>query len=851
MKKFKQLLSRLIVPAVTLILIGQTIYMTREITWDMIFSTINDIYWWQAILLMILGFIAVLPTVLNDVILAKWQHYQIEMPELLQRSWLINVFNINAGFVGTVGVLLRRIWFADQKNGGRLKPYIQMYVLSLGGLFIASVMAIVAIWLNVIPDFDDNLIWLMVLLAVAVVVGIISLIPRFNFWSGMTQRAFVLLTSNAVLTFAIQMALFVTIGLTIGVDVRIAMMMLLFTIANTIALVTMTPGTWGSLDVSLLLMLSGLSVDIEKVVVWLILYRLVYNMLPLFSAIVLFCYRLSRKINREYRGVPHYVALSVTHRLTTIALYLSGILLVLSGTMPGIMQRVTILHHLRPWPITFALANQLPNILLGFLLLISARGVANRVQRAYYSTIVLLVLVAIYAYMSYRQILPVIIFGLLLVGFIFSKKTLYRKQFIHSWQQQVIDGTIWGALIISYLLLGMIDAPIVKNHFQRLTHLGLLPSVHWWLMGTAIILVVTVFSLLLSRYLRAHKQQLGVPFDEARLQRLLAIGDTHYTNLAFLGDKRFYFYQVDGQDRVGLQFRVINNQAMVMGDPFGDATYFADAMQQFVNEADVLSYVPVFYEVSERIAMLAHEFGYDFFKLGEEAHVIVTEFSTAGKKMQNVRSVINQANRAGFEFKVLQPPFSAEVMVQLRAISDEWLAGREEKGYSLGFFDENYLQRYPIAVLEKDGQIEAFATLVTSHTEQQLAVDLMRFTKQAPNGVMDVLFVNTIAYAKEKGLTTLNLGMSPLANVGQHRQSFGRERLANLVYQFGSKVYSFEGLHHYKRKFTKYWVPMYIAYSRKSWIIMVMIGLLKIDNKGVARAPEIKVVYDEDNDSEQ
>ncbi len=190
---------------------------------------------------------------------------------------------------------------------------------------------------------------------------------------------------------------------------------------------------------------------------------------------------------------------------------------------------------------------------------------------------------------------------------------------------------------------------------------------------------------------------------------------------------------------------------MVMGDPFGDATYFADAMQQFVDEADVLSYVPVFYEVSERIAMLAHEFGYDFFKLGEEAHVIVTEFSTAGKKMQNVRSVINQANRAGFEFKVLQPPFSGEVMAQLRAISDEWLAGREEKGYSLGFFDENYLQRYPIAVLEKDGQIEAFATLVTSHTEQQLAVDLMRFTKQAPNGVMDVLFVNTIAYAKEKG----------------------------------------------------------------------------------------------------
>lgn len=851
MKKFKQLLSRLIVPTVTVILIGQSIYMTREITWDMIFATINDIYWWQALLLMILGFIAILPTLLNDVILAQWQDYHLDRRELLQRSWLINVFNINAGFVGTVGMLLRRIWFFDQKNARHLKPYIQMYILSLSGLFVASAGAIIAVWFKFIPGFEHNMIWLMLLLGVVVVVGLLSRIPRFNLWAGMTRRVFVLLTSNALLTFAIQMVLFVTIGLTIGVNIRIAVMMMLFTIANTIALVTMTPGTWGSFDVSLLLMLSGLSIDIEKVVVWLILYRLVYNMLPLFSALVLFCYRLSRKINSDYRGVPHYVARAVTHKLTTIALYLSGILLVLSGTMPSIMQRITILHRLRPWPITFALANQLPNILLGFLLLISARGVANRVKRAYRSTIIVLILVVIYTYISYRQVLPVVIFGLLLVGFIVSKKTLYREQFIHSWEQQVIDVAIWGLLIISYLLLGVINAPLVKHHFQRLNHLGLLPSVHWWLMGTAIIIVVTAFSLLLSRYLSARQQQLGVAFDEERLKKLLAVGDTHYTNLAFLGDKRFYFYQVDGQDIVGMQFRVINNQAMVMGDPFGESPYFAEAMQQFVDDADVLGYVPVFYEVSEQVAMMAHEFGYDFFKLGEEAHVIVSDFSTAGKKMQNVRSVVNQATRAGFTFQVIQPPFSSATLTQLRAISDEWLAGREEKGYSLGFFDENYLQRYPIAVLEKAGQIEAFATLVTSHSEQQLAVDLMRFTKQAPNGMMDVLFVNTIAYAQMQGLKTLNLGMSPLANVGQHRQSFGRERLANLVYQFGSKVYSFEGLHHYKRKFTKHWIPMYIAYSRKSWVIMVMLGLLKIDNKGVARAPEIKVVYDEDNNFQQ
>ncbi len=46
-------------------------------------------------------------------------------------------------------------------------------------------------------------------------------------------------------------------------------------------------------------------------------------------------------------------------------------------------------------------------------------------------------------------------------------------------------------------------------------------------------------------------------------------------------------------------------------------------------------------------------------------------------------------------------------------MSDDWLGGqgRAEKGFSLGFFDAAYLSRFPVAVIERDGQIEAFANL--------------------------------------------------------------------------------------------------------------------------------------------
>jgi len=848
MTKIKHILSRLIVPTTTIILVIQLIFMTREITWRMIISTINDVAWWQAALLIVFGFLSVLVTTFNDTILAKWQNYRIGKVELYQRAWLINVFNINAGFAGTVSVLLRRILFFDQSKPNQLKPYFQMYVLSLTGLLLTSVCAFLALFLKIIPTFDDIMVWLATILIITSIIVTISFIPKLHLWLGMKRAIAKKFIGISCLALLLQMGLFVITGITIGVSsIQVGMMMFLFIIASTIAFVSMTPGSWGSFDVAMLLLLSNVDVSQDRAVVWLILYRVFYNILPLFSALGLFFYRLSRKLNVDYRGVPHYVAGIVTHRIITVTLYLLGFLLVLSGTMPDVAQKVMGLNRLLLLPSVYAIANQLPNIILGFLLLISARGVANQVIRAYKSTILVLVLVVIYTLISYQYIALVIFVTVLLIAFILSKKTLYRQQFIHSWEQQVVDGMIWGTLIVSYLLLGVVHAPFVQNHFHNLNHTGIMPSLHWWIMGVAVILVVSVFSVLLLRYLHAHQQQLGCIFDEERLNNILTVGDTHYTNLAFLGDKRLYYYQVNNQDVLAVQFRVINNKAMVMGDPFGDASYYAEGMQQFVEDADILGYMPVFYEVSERIAMLAHEFGYDFFKLGEEAHVALDQFSTSGKKMQNIRSVMHQATRGGFEFRVLQPPFSQDIMMQLRTISDEWLAGREEKGYSLGFYDDQYIQRYPIAVLEKNSHIEAYATLVTSHTEQQMAVDLMRFTKKSPNGVMDVLFVNTIAYAKAQGLMTLNLGMSPLANVGQHRQSFGRERLANLVYQFGSKVYSFEGLHHYKSKFTKKWVPMYIAYSRKSWILMVMIGLLKIDNKGVKRAPEIKVVYDKDN----
>ncbi|HCE11631.1 MAG TPA: hypothetical protein DEQ24_02480, partial [Enterococcus sp.] len=123
-----------------------------------------------------------------------------------------------------------------------------------------------------------------------------------------------------------------------------------------------------------------------------------------------------------------------------------------------------------------------------------------------------------------------------------------------------------------------------------------------------------------------------------------------------------------------------------------------------------------------------------------------------------------------------------------------------------------------------------------TYQESTASIDLMRYDPElAPSGTMDYLFIQLFGYFQEAGKQTFDLGMAPLANVGTFRSSFIQERIAYLIYNFGSRFYSFEGLREYKQKYTAVKQPRYTLYSRDSWLGYVMIALLIVDNKPINR----------------
>src|SRR5690606_19437816 len=96
----------------------------------------------------------------------------------------------------------------------------------------------------------------------------------------------------------------------------------------------------------------------------------------------------------------------------------------------------------------------------------------------------------------------------------------------------------------------------------------------------------------------------------------------------------------------------------------------------------------------------------------------------------------NRGKRSALSFRLVDAANVQPLLPELKAISDSWLEEKsgEEKGFSLGSFDDAYLCRFPVALVEAEGRIVAFANVWQAPAGHELSVDLMRHLPDAPKG---------------------------------------------------------------------------------------------------------------------
>lgn len=456
----------------------------------------------------------------------------------------------------------------------------------------------------------------------------------------------------------------------------------------------------------------------------------------------------------------------------------------------------------------------------GVVLVILSHGLIRRVAGAFWLTLLAIGGGMVAALLNAFDLGSAALLGLGAAALWPFRREFYRQAKI----TEGVLGPAWLALVAAVLIavaafFVFVHAATPYSHdlwvdFARNANTP--RSLRAGLAGSAVLVIFTTY-LALQPSGRRRAETPSEALDHAA--RIIAGQGDPMACLALSGDKELRFAR-DGAAFV--MFARRRKSWIALGDPVGDgrgdpgrtpAAGLADLGWDFVEAAQQANCRPVFYEISDRHLPLMIEMGLAAHKVGEEAVVRLADFSLAGSRFKSMRAAHNKARREGLAMRLMLPPHSPALIAELHAISEAWLGDKvgHEKRFSVGRFDPAYLDHFPLAVVRRDGQALAFASLMAPGAGRRVAIDLMRYRPGDASGIMEFLFVALIEHYKAQGAEEFSLGMAPLSGLSERRTARLWSRFGALMFRHGGAFYNFEGLRAFKAKFAPEWRARYIA----------------------------------------
>ena len=582
-----------------------------------------------------------------------------------------------------------------------------------------------------------------------------------------------------------------------------------YAVAVVVALLLHVPGGLGVFETVVLATVPG---DRPTLFAALLLYRLIYYLLPLLVAAIGIAasegWRLRHPIRRGLSYVDQVGQLLAPSAVTALV-FVAGFVLLVSGALPGVKGRLTELTDLVPLP--FIEGSHMAGSLIGTAMLLVAPALTARLRSGWAAARILLIGGALFSLLKgldYEEASLQLIVAAVLQ---YCRASFYREGGI------LTDRPRWPWLVAAAAALGLSvwagffaykRTPYSDELWWRFALDGNAPRFLRASFAAGVMLTaVSAWQLLTASRTRT------VP-DALPPEPVLAVALTHCSRtdaaLAFTGDKSFI---VSAAGDAFLMYRVQGRSWVVMGDPVGPAAAWSELVWSIRRACDARAGRLCFYQASERMLPLFVELGVQAIKYGEEAHVMLADFTTAGPRGKSLRHAVRRTEAAGAVFSVEPASAVPGLMAELGDVSAAWLAAKagREKQFSLGAFDAAYLARFPVALVRVEGRIVAFANIWVSGDGEEASVDLMRHHPDAPYGTMEMMLVRLIEWARSEGYDRFNLGMAPLSGMPSGRLAPVWARLGHALFANGERLYGFAGLRAFKAKFGPVWVSRYIA----------------------------------------
>lgn len=585
---------------------------------------------------------------------------------------------------------------------------------------------------------------------------------------------------------------------------------LAYTLGIVAAVVTHVPGGIGVFEA---VVLAVVPVDRATLFAALIAYRVLYYLLPLGCGILVLAWhegaRQRQRSNRFLSGM-RAVATGVAPLALSVATFLTGAMLLLSGSLPSVRARMGDLAAVLPLPmIEFS---SIAASLTGTALLLLAPALYRRLDGAFLATRMLLVAAALFSILKgldYEEATACLCVAALLQ---WTRSAFYRRTALTG--QPV--GAGWVASVAAVIALTVWAGFFAYRHVDYSENL-------WWkfalhsdaprflraTLGVIVMLAGACVWRLMSPTSTAARSALS-EVDSATVHRILAQANRTDTMLALTGDKRFLLSEAGD---AFVMYQVHGVSWIVMGDPVGPRDAWGELLWNLRDLADRDQGRLLLYQVSSPVLDIGIGMGLSIVKYGEDAVVDLTIFTLDTPRLRALRKSERAVARKGARLHIVAASELGSILDELESVSDEWLAAKaqREKGFSLGHFDRDYLSCFDVAVVTIDDRIVAFANLWLTANRKEASVDLMRHRSDTPPGTMDYLLVNLMLWAQAHGYARFSLGMAPLSGIEDRRLAPAWAKAAAFIFRHGERFYGFRGLRTYKEKFAPGWEPRYIA----------------------------------------
>jgi len=277
-------------------------------------------------------------------------------------------------------------------------------------------------------------------------------------------------------------------------------------------------------------------------------------------------------------------------------------------------------------------------------------------------------------------------------------------------------------------------------------------------------------------------------------------------------DKMIFFSE---SRKAFISYRISGSFAMALENPVAENDV---EMQKCISEFDLDCYEngmkSMFYRVPEESLKIYQGLNKKSLFLGQEGIVNLKTFSLEGGRKKSLRNAINKVLEQGYKSTIHTAPVKDGVIQKIKSVSDEWLSdqGRKEIIFSQGMFIWNDLKRQTIITVENaEEKVVAFLNIIPDYAKDEATYDLIRKTKDAPNGVIDFLLIELFNYLRSQNYSYINLGFAPISGLNDPHTF--PERSMKFAYEKIKTFSHYKGLREYKEKFEPAWYNKYLIYQ--------------------------------------